>query len=183
MKGFLCFWFLISVCLSAGETVSGQHRGREWKLVRRHLDEMFTIDVPAKFKKPDTHADVNGGFFLDDSISIDYDYWQYAGTPNFLRDRNGKYSKKPDLACSGQGRNVLTTRKMFGQRLGYVQQCRLVNPNNGFHYLYWLTMPKAKVREVDTWGDGVFNLSISFNDRKLLPLARKIIYSLRFDRS
>jgi hypothetical protein len=160
--------------------VKSQSLDKEWRLVRRHLDKLFSIDVPIKFRKPDDHADVDGGFFMDDSININYDYWLYQDTPNFMRDINGKYSKKPDLRCIQHGRDVRTSRIILQGRLAYVQQCRL--PSEHLHYVIYLTMPKAKVRDVDEWGNGVFNLDVSFNDRKLFPIAKRIIYSLRFER-
>jgi hypothetical protein len=160
--------------------VKSQPLDKQWKLVRRHLDELFSIDVPTKFRKPDDHADVDGGFFMDDSININYDYWLYQDTPNFMRDSNGKYSKKPDLPCLQHGRDVRTSRIIVNGRLGYVQRCQF--PNDQLHCFYYLTIPRAKVRDGNIWGTGVFSLSVSFNDRKLMPVARRIINSLRFER-
>ena len=61
-------------------------RGKEWRLVRRHRDQLFSDGLAAKFKKLDRPADVYGGFFLEGSISVDYNYLGNLNTPKTTKD-------------------------------------------------------------------------------------------------
>ena len=156
--------------------------GDELKLIRRHLDGQFSIEVPKIFQKPERPADVDGGYFYDNRLNINYNYWTYPDTPNFLRDRNGHYSKKPNLGCSENGVISLTATIILSGRRAYVQECRFQDPSDGFRYLYYVTFPKTEVNDCCGWGVGVFNIGVSYNDPKLRRVTKRIVESLRFDK-
>jgi hypothetical protein len=66
------------------------------ELSRRNPDDWFTLALPGVIGKVERYADVDGGFYVSDNLKVGFDYWTYAGTPNWLR---GKYLL---LACSGK---------------------------------------------------------------------------------
>lgn len=167
--------------LKETETSSYGDRSK-WKLIRRHLDGQFSIEIPQKFREPDRPADVDGGFFLDDTMSINYNYWKFANTPFCMRDSLGRYSKRPNLVCSRYGIGTRTFRTVLNNRAAFIQECRFEDPSDNFSYLYYATFPHTMVRDDDVWGKGVFNIEISYNDPKLREVAERIIKSLRFDR-
>lgn len=149
------------------------------KLSRRNPDGWFSLLVPMPAGKVERHADVDGGFYSTDAIEIDYDFWTYEGTPNFLRDVLGKYSKAPHLACPESRKPVTIRTKIDGKR-ALIQRCSESDEQRGSYYVYYVTFPKVKVFDGENFDYGMFNLTIRHKRKAYSSVAEQIVRSIYF---
>src|SRR6185369_3794657 len=137
----------------------------------------FSLLVPKVMGKVERHADVEGGFYMTERLNISYDYWSYAGTPNWLQ---GEFSKPIYLNCSKESKNTRTWQtRIYGNR-ATLQQCSETDKREGFHYIYYVTFPKIKVFNGEYFEFGMFSLTVEYKNKFDLPVAAKIIHSLNF---
>lgn len=163
--------------------VGGQKRHAEsLELTRRNPDGWFSLLVPTNMGPIGRHADVDGGFYSTPRLEIDFDYWPYDGTPNFLRGPGGLYSKAPILACSKSSKHGYTKRLSVAGERAIIQKClqRSKAGHQKYSYLYYITFPKIKVRD---YGYGMFSLTVSYKTSSYETLASRIVRSIRFRRS
>src|SRR5687768_18458557 len=69
------------------------------KFSRRNPDGWFTLRLPSAIGQIERYADVDGGFYLSDSLEIGYDYWTYPNTPNWLRSEERRVGKECRSQC------------------------------------------------------------------------------------
>lgn len=174
----ICFFLLLaSQTNGLSQSLSVKHaETRNFKLKRVNPDGWFELFIPLMMSNAGRKADVDGGFFLSDIFEIGWDYWTYAGTPNFLRDSSGNYSKHLRLSCPK--RPILRSR--IGGNRAIIQKCFDKNALNGFRFTYYVTFPKLKVHDGQEIRYGVFNLSISYKNSRYLQTARQVVHSLNF---
>ena len=158
------------------------HSKHDMALNRRNPDGWYSFLVPKALRNVERHADVDGGFYMNRDFNIDFDFWPFEGTPNFLRDVNGKYSKSPILACSTKKRTTQTLRTKIGGERAIVQSCPNTNRWKGFRFIYYVTFPKLKVFNGEDFRDGIFSLTVKYKDRRYATLAQRIIRSIKFNR-
>ena len=147
------------------------------KLNKRNPDGWFTLLVPKIMGKVERHADVDGGFYIDDALEIDYTFWTSEGTPNWLR---GQWATSPLLACPEKSKKTRTWRtKIDGQR-AVIQQCFKTDERKGSRYIYYVTFPKVKVSDGVNFDYGMFNLTVEYKDKNYSPIAERIVSSINF---
>jgi hypothetical protein len=149
------------------------------ELNRRNPDGWFTVSVPSVIGKVERHGDVEGGFYLSDILSIDYDYWTYQNTPNWLR---GRYATPLILACSAKHKGTRTQRTWIDGYRAVIQRCSATDERKGFRYIYYVTFPKLKVFDGEKFHPGMFNFMIEYKDRRYSSIAGRMVRSLDFER-
>ncbi len=170
---FLCLFLLMLTSIS----VLGQS-----KLSRRNPDGWFSLRIQTLMGKVERHADVDGGFYIINVLEIDYDYWTYENTPNFLRNAQNSYPKPPLLACSAKSRQTRTLRTIIDGKRAIIQRCSETDARKGFRYIYYVTFLKLKIYNGGEFQNGMFNLTITYKSRRYLSVAEQIIRSIDFDR-
>jgi len=149
------------------------------KFSRRNPDGWFTLRLPSAIGQIERYADVDGGFYLSDSLEIGYDYWTYPNTPNWLR---GKYAKSLMLACSASSKNTRTRRTMIDGKSAVIQQCSEEDAGKGLRHIYYVTFPKLKVFNGEKFYWGMFSFTVEYRDRRYSSLAQQIVRSLDFEK-
>ena len=171
------------VLLSAGISGLGQTTTNSpLKLSRRNPDGWFSLRIPKVMGKVIRHADVDGGGYVADALSINYDYWTYENTPNFLRDAAGHYQKPPMLACPKRGRQTRTRRAVIDGKRAIIQRCPQTNERKAFRYIYYVTFPRLKVFNGEEFRYGMFNFAVEYSDKRYLPVAEEIVRSIDFEK-
>ena len=168
------------ICLIAAPMLSGQAlSGASPASCKRNPDGWFTLSVPKEMSEVKRYADVDGGFYLSSDLELNFDYWTYESTPNWLR---GKYATNLILACTGKGKRTRTWRTRIDGKPGVIQHCSLSNDPNGFRYFYYVTFPKLRVFDGEDFHFGKFNLGIKYRTRSQFSIVRRIVRSLNFER-
>jgi hypothetical protein len=132
--------------------------------------------------KVERHADVDGGFYTSNEIVIDYDYWAFENTPNFMRNSAGEYSKSPIFACERRGRSSRTVETTLDGKRAILQRCSKNDSQKGFWNIYYVTFPKMSVYNGQELRKGMFSLTVKFKSPSDLQTAKRIVNSLRFDK-
>jgi hypothetical protein len=148
------------------------------ELSRRNPDGWFTVSLPKVLATVERHADVDGGFYASDILEINYDYWTYANTPNWLR---GKYATSLLLACSAKSKHIHTLRTWIDGNRAVVQQCSETDERKGSRYIYYVTFPKLRIFEGERFRYGMFNFTVGYKLRRYSNLANRIVRSLDFE--
>jgi hypothetical protein len=148
------------------------------ELSGRNPDGWFTVSLPKVLATVERHADVDGGFYTSDILGIDYDYWTYANTPNWLR---GKYATSRLLACSGKSEHIRTLRTWIDGNRAVVQQCSETDERKTFRYIYYVTFPKLRIFDGERFRYGMFNFTVEYKLRRYSTLADRIVRSLDFE--
>lgn len=175
--------FIILLCLSlliaTNHEITAQSKFNP-NLIRRNPDGWFNLLVPKTIGKVGRHADVSGGFYIKNGLTIDYTYWTFDSTPNWLRDVVNNYSKAPQLICSTKNKKTRTLRTRIDGKRAIIQQCSKTDELRGFRYIYYITFPKIKVHLGGSVEYGMFNLTLENKNRRFFPLAKKIVHSINF---
>lgn len=167
----------LSFLVLASHTVLGQSNSLTLK--RRNPDGWFSLSVPKVMGKVERHADVDGGFFTSDALEIDYDYWTYENTPNWLR---GQYAVSVMLACPKKSRHTRTLRTRIDGKRAIIQRCSETDGRKGFRYIYYLTFPKVKVFNGQYFDYGMFNFTVEYKNPRHSSVAERIIRSIDFEK-
>ncbi|HET8670929.1 MAG TPA: hypothetical protein VFM05_09980 [Candidatus Saccharimonadales bacterium] len=146
---------------------------------RRNPDGWFSLSVPKKMGEVMRHVDVDGGFYRSSALELNYDYWTYESTPNWLR---GKYATNLVLACPATSTDTRNWRTRIDRKRAVVQRCSMTDERKGFRYLYYVTFPKLRVFDGDAFRLGMFNLTVEYKDRSYSRIAARIIHSLDFEK-
>lgn len=182
LKPFLCIFALLFASISIlGQSKTSPKNLSQLK--RRNPDGWFNLLVPKSAGKVEHHADVDGGFYTTDKLEVNFIYWMYKNTPNFLRDVSGNYSKFPMLACSKKSQVKTWKNKIDGKK-AIIQRCVETDARDDFKFIYYVTFPKLKVYEAESrkFNYGTFNLTITYKNRQELSTAERIVRSLNFDK-
>jgi hypothetical protein len=171
---FLCF----TVLTVANISVLGQS-SFDLKLSQRNPDGWFSLNVPKIMGKIERKADVDGGFYITDAIEIDYDYWTFENTPNFLR---GQYATSLILACPRKSKRTRTLRTKIDGKRAIIQQCSETDERKGFRYIYYVTFPKVKVFNGEYFDYGMFNFTVEYKNKHYAPVAERIVRSINFEK-
>jgi hypothetical protein len=150
------------------------------RLKRESPDGWFSLLVPIAMGDVMRHPDVDGGFYLAGDLEITCDYWTYGNTPNFLRDVNGNYSKRPLLPCSKEAKDTRTSKTRIGGRRAIIQSYFDTKQHRGFLYVYHVTLLNLKVDNGQEMENGMFNLTINYKDLRYRRVAERIVSSLDF---
>jgi hypothetical protein len=148
------------------------------ELTRRNPDGWFTVSLPKVIAKVERKADVDGGFYVSDIPGINYSYWTYVVTPNWLR---GKYATSLLLACSDKGKHTRTLRTWIDGNRAVIQQCSETDERKGFRYIYYVTFPKLRIFDGERSRYGMFNFTVEYKLRRYSSVANRIIRSLDFE--
>ena len=157
-----------------------QERTPKLKLKRQNPHGWFTLLVPTIMRPPATRADIDGGFYSTDEMEIDYEYWTYENTPNFLRDSAGNYRKGPMLDCGETARHTRTWRTRIDGKRAIVQECSQLESQDEVRDIYYVTIPRLKVSNGHEMRNGMFNMTIKCKAERHREVARRIIRSLDF---
>jgi hypothetical protein len=146
-------------------------------LVLRHKnpDGWFNLLVPTNMTNLERFADVDGGLYRTDRLKINYDYWTFPNTPNFLRGQN---SHTPILACDSTTTNNRTWRANINGRRAVLQRCSIAK--DGYRYLEYVTFPRVKVFDGESFHYGMFNISVAYKNDRDAMAAACIVRSVRF---
>lgn len=147
------------------------------KTSRRKPDAWFSLSVPMGMGTVMRHADVDGGFYLSSALEINYDYWTYESTPNWLR---GKYTTKLVLPCPAASTSTRGWPTRIDRKKAVIQRCSITDGRKGFRYLYYVTFPRLQVFDGEAFRPGMFNLTVEYKDRSYSRIAWRIIHSLDF---
>jgi hypothetical protein len=182
LKTFFCIFILLftSINILGQSKRSLRFQKNLLQLKRQNPDGWFNLLVPKIAGKVERHADVSGGFFITNKIEIDYSYWAYEDTPNWLRDVVSKYSKSPELYCPKKSAKTLTWRTKIDGKKVIIQKCVETASWKIQGFIYYVTFPKLKVYDGDKFNYGMFNLTITYKNRRYLPTVEKIVRSLSF---
>ena len=148
------------------------------ELKQRNPDGWFTVSLPKVLAKVERKADVDGGFYVSDILGIDYDYWTYVNTPNWLR---GEYATSRVLACSDKSKHTRTLRTWIDGNRAVIQQCSETDERKGFRYIYYVTFPKLRIFDGERSRYGMFNFTVEYKLRRYSSVANRIIRSLDFE--
>jgi hypothetical protein len=148
-------------------------------LSRRNPDGWFSVIVPKVMGKVERHADVDGGFYISDALEINYDYWTYENTPNWLR---GQYAVSVMPACPKKSRHTHTLRTMIDGKRAIIQRCSETDERKGFRYVYYVTFPRVKVFNGQYFDYGMFNLTVEYRNPRHAPVAERIVRSIDFEK-
>jgi hypothetical protein len=177
MRNFIVAIFVALISLNT--YVLGQSNARRSAaLVRQNPHGWFSFRLPRDMRRLDGPVDVDGGRYQSDSLEIDFDYWTYQNTPNWLR---GEYATPLILACS-KGKGTRTQRTWIDGYRAVIQRCSDTDERKGFHYLYYVTFPKLKVFDGEKFRNGMFSFTIEYRDPRQTQTAAHIVRSLDFDR-
>jgi hypothetical protein len=162
---------LLNLCV-AGHTANDA-------LVLRHRnpDGWFNLLLPTNMVNVQRFADVDGGFYTSETLKIKYDYWTFANTPNFLRGRD---RHEPLLACDSKTTNNRTWRAKINGRPAILQACSIANEGDGYRYLYYITFPKLRVFDGESFRYGMFSISVAYKSDRDAAVAKRIVRSVRF---
>ena len=149
------------------------------ELRRRNPDGWFSVRLPKVIAKVERKADVDGGFYVSDFLGIDYDYWTYENTPNWLR---GKYATSLLLACSDKSKHTRILRTWIDGNRAVIQQCSETDERKGFRYIYYVTFPKLRVFDGESFRHGTFNFTVEYKSRRHSSVAKRIVRSLSFEK-
>ena len=141
----------------------------------RNPDGWFNLLVPTNMTNLERFADVDGGFYRTDRLKINYDYWTFPNTPNFLRDQD---RHAPHLACDSTTKNNRTWRANINGRRAVLQRCSIAK--EGYGYLEYVTFPRVKVFDGESFRYGMFNLSVAYKNIGDAVAAARIVRSVRF---
>lgn len=144
-------------------------------LRRRNPDGWFNLLVPTNLADVERFADVDGGFYRIDRLKINYDYWTFPNTPNFLRGRN---HRTPILACDSTTTNKRTWRANINGHRALLQRCSIAK--DGYRYLEYVTFPRVKVFDGESFHYGMFNISVAYKNNRDAMAAGRIVRSVRF---
>jgi len=186
MRAFIVAALLVSLALPPAPRLTviraSSHKAKEWhgSLRRENPDGWFTLLIPASMGKVERHADVDGGFYRAEGLEIDYDYWAYEDTPNFLRGAGGRYSKGPLFACSSKASGTRSFWTRVGGRRALIQRCSDADEWRGSYDVYYVTIPRLKVYDGAGMRAGMFNLTVRYKERRYMPTAKRIVRSLDF---
>ena len=169
-----CVCLIVLISTSALGQVIGPY---PHELTQRNPDGWFTLSVPRAMARVERHADVAGGFYISDILEIHYDYWTNENTPNWLQ---GRYATSLLLACSAKSKNSRTIRTRIDGKTAIIQQCSETDERKGFRYIYYVTFPKLRVFDGETFHYGMFNLMVEYRSRSYLWIAKRIVSSLDF---
>ena len=168
------------VSLNAVPFISGQAASTAvHKTSRRNPDGWFSLHVPKKMGEVMRHADVDGGFYRSRALELNYDYWTYENTPNWLR---GKYATDLVLPCPASSTDTRSWRTRIDQQRAVVQRCSITDGRKGFRYIYYVTFPRLRVFDGEVFRLGMFNLTVEYKDRSYSRIAARIIHSLDFEK-
>lgn len=178
----LLLTLLISMALSERASAGslGEFNQTNLSLKRENPDGWFSLLIPTTTGKMMRHADVDGGFYLTDKLEINFDYWTYKNTPNFMRDSNGDYAKGPLSACSSRAQHTRSSWTRIDGKKAFIQTCFDGKAQRGPHYVYYVTLPGLRIYDGEALRNGVFNLTVTYTDWRDQPLAERIVYSLNF---
>jgi hypothetical protein len=174
----VCLIVLLESSSVFGQSTSNSHL----VLTRRTPDGWFSLQIPKLMGGVERHADVDGGFYISDVLEIDYDYWTYENTPNFLRNATGTCPKPPMLACQTKSRQIRTLRTVIDGKRAIIQRCSETDARRRFRYIYYVTFPKLKVYDGEGFRYGMFNLTITYKNRRYSSVADRIVRSINFER-
>ena len=174
---------LVLVCAAAPSHPINASLAQEVRvdLKRVSPDGWFTLLIPSSMGEVERFADVDGGFYRSANLEIKYSYWSFENTPNFLRDINGRYSSRQLLACSRRAQHIRTISTWIDGRRAIIQRCSERDERRGYPYIYYVTFPRMSVHNGQEMRSGVFNLTITYRDRRYLPVAARVARSLDFD--
>jgi len=176
----IAFSFCLSLWILANVSVMGQSSSIDsLKWSRRNPDGWFSFNVPKPMGKVDRHADVDGGFYISDALDIDYDYWTYENTPNWLR---GQYAVSVLLACPKKSGRTHTLRTRIDGKRAIIQRCSETDERKGFRYIYYVTFPNMKVFNGQYFDYGMFNLTVEYRNPRYSSVAARIVRSLDFEK-
>ena len=144
-------------------------------LRHRNLDGWFNLLVPTNMTNLERFADVDGGFYRTDRLKINYDYWTFPNTPNFLREGN---LHTPILACDSTTTNNRTWRANINGHRAVLQRCSI--EKDGYRYLEYVTFPRVKVFDGESFHYGMFNISVAYENYGDAMAAARIVRSVRF---
>lgn len=169
----------ILVLIAAFNVSVQSHSTNYLELSRKNPDGWFTLDLPNTIGKVERHADIDGGVYSTDTLEINYDYWTFQNTPNWLR---GKYATSLLLYCAAKDKNVRTWRTKIDGKKAVIQRCSMTDSRKGFRHLYYVTFPKLRVSDGQGFHPGMFSSRVEYKDPRYSRTAARIIYSLDFER-
>jgi len=179
----ICFFVLPPSTLATNRRTTVLKPGAQaigLKLSLRKPNAWFKMLIPTIMGKVGRHADVDGGYYLSDRMEIDYDYWTYENTPNFLRDARGNYPKGPMLVCSEKTRNTVTREIRIDGRRAIIQECSNVTGRKESPFIYYVTFPRLRVSNGEEMRNGLFNLTIRYKIRQDRFVAARMVRSIDF---
>ena len=174
----LTIFVCLIVLIVANVSVFGQSNFN-LKLSRRNPDNWFNLLIPKVMGKVERKADVDGGFYISDALEVDYNYWTFENTPNWLR---GQYATSLILACPRKSKNTFTQRTRIDGKRAIIQRCSETDERKGFRYIYYVTFPKVKVFNGEYFNYGMFNFTIEYKNKRYLPVAERIVRSINFEK-
>lgn len=175
MRNFIVIFFVALISLDSS-VLGRSNARRSANLVRQNPHGWFSLRLPNDMRRLDGPVDVDGGRYQSDALEIDFDYWTYQNTPNWLR---GKYATALILACS---KGTRTQRTWIDGYRAVIQRCSDTDDRKGFRYLYYVTFPRLKVFDGEKFHNGMFNFTIEYRDPRQTPIAAQVVRSLDFDR-
>ena len=178
MRNLILFLFVVLMSpevITFAQSQSDSSR----KLIRQKPHGWFTVRLPSDIRRLEGPVDVDGGRYESDVLKINFDYWTYQNTPNWLR---GNFAKSLLLACSGKNRHAHTWRTWIDGKRAVVQRCSEMDEAKDLRHIYYVTFPKMRVFDGENFRYGMFNLTVEYKLRHYSPIARQIVRSLDFER-
>lgn len=177
MRKLIIFFLVVLMSPDAGTIAQSQSDGSR-KLVRQSPHRWFTVRLPSDTRRLDGPVDVDGGRYESEILKVDFTYWTYQNTPNWLR---GNFATSLLLACS-KNRNAHTWRTWIDGKRAVVQRCSEIDEAQGLRHIYYVTFPKMRIFDGEEFRYGMFNLTVEYKLRQYSSIAKQIVRSLDFER-
>jgi hypothetical protein len=135
----------------------------------------FTMLVPANSPVMATKADIDGGFFGGSPIRVDFSYYAYVNTPNFLIDGS---TGRPYAEARRPAPGTRKTR--IGGRRGWIKTLSEDRQGDGYRFGSYLEFFNLPVSIGDgRMFPGTIRFEISTNNPRCLGAVRRIVQSIR----
>jgi len=177
MRSLIIFFLVVLMPPNLGTLAQSGSDG-SLELIRQNPQGWFALRLPSDIRRLDGPVDVDGGRYESEALEIHFTYWTYQNTPNWLR---GNDATSLLLACSRKNGRIHTSRTWIDGNRAVVQQCSATDERKGFRYIYYVTFPKVKIFDGETFRYGMFNFTVEYKDRRYSRLAKRIVRSLDFE--
>jgi hypothetical protein len=177
MRNLIINLFVLLISLD-GATFGQSKFHASHDMIRQNPHGWFAVRLPADIRRLDGPIDVDGGRYESGVLEINFDYWTYQNTPNWLR---GNYATHLLLACP-KSKSTRTDRTWIDGYRAVIQRCHVTDERKGRRNLYYVTFPKLKVFDGEKFHNGMFNLRIEYRDQAYTPVAAQIVRSFDFER-
>jgi hypothetical protein len=193
-KRYVCFAWVAFAAIGFGAIAlhpalaqNESSRQESIRLIRRNPEQGFTLLIPENMDRVETHADADGGYYVDaDSASdarirVSWDYWPKNAPPNWMYDGGEKvivYKPNRRFPCPIQAN---APRKVIDWHKVVIQRCVSSDAHPDYRYTDIVMFPSVIGRDEEGHASSItFNLQVDYNAMTTRDTAERILTSVIF---